>query len=155
MTKFFVGDENLVWRKNFPTKISSDIVLSDKVCAYQEVRNVSFPETFTYLLNEWCPTLFVAILHCVNEQKSLTLSWRGPLLYRNQSTDLQSKWTGFYMITASVISFKKCYYFHLNFCCFFILIWNRNHVLFLFRISWNNNDTKTQWYEPIHNLEVT
>ena len=96
VTKFFVGDENLVWRKIFPTKISSDIVLSDKVCAYQEVRNVSFPETFTYLLNEWCPKLFVAILHCVNEQKSLNLSWRGPLLYRNQSIDLQSKWTGFY-----------------------------------------------------------
>ena len=36
----------------------------------------------------------------------LTLPWRRPLSYRNQSTDLQSRanqWTGFYMITASVV----------------------------------------------------
>ena len=35
----------------------------------------------------------------------LTLSWRRPLLYRNQSIDLQSKnqWTGFYMITAPIM----------------------------------------------------
>ena len=40
----------------------------------------------------------------------LTLSWRGPLLYRNQSIDLQSKanqWTGFYMITVSVMKVLK------------------------------------------------
>ena len=37
---------------------------------------------------------------------SLTLSWRGPLSYRNQYIDLQSKanqWAGFYMITAFVM----------------------------------------------------
>ena len=34
----------------------------------------------------------------------LTLSWRGPLSYRNQSIDLQrNQWTGFYMITASLM----------------------------------------------------
>ena len=35
----------------------------------------------------------------------LTLSWRRPLLYRNQSIDLQSKnqWTGFYMITVPIM----------------------------------------------------
>ena len=34
----------------------------------------------------------------------LTLSWRRPLLYRNQSIDLlANQWTGFYMITASVM----------------------------------------------------
>ena len=34
----------------------------------------------------------------------LTLSWRRPLSYRNQSIDLPSKWTGFYMITASIMN---------------------------------------------------
>ena len=34
----------------------------------------------------------------------LTLSWRRPLSYRNQSIDcLANQWTGFYMITASVM----------------------------------------------------
>ena len=34
---------------------------------------------------------------------SLTLSWQRPLWYRNQSIDLLCKWTGFDMITASVM----------------------------------------------------
>ena len=34
----------------------------------------------------------------------LTLSWRRPLSYRNQSIDLRAnQWTGFYIITASVM----------------------------------------------------
>ena len=38
------------------------------------------------------------------------LSWRKPLSYRNQYTDLQSRanqWTGFYMITASALKELK------------------------------------------------
>ena len=34
---------------------------------------------------------------------SLTLSRRRPLSYKNQSIDLRDQWTGFYMITASVM----------------------------------------------------
>ena len=38
----------------------------------------------------------------------LTLLWRRPLSYRNQSNDLRSKsWTGFYVITASVMKELK------------------------------------------------
>ena len=37
----------------------------------------------------------------------LTLSWRRPLSHRNQCNDLQSRWTGFYMITASVMKELK------------------------------------------------
>ena len=33
----------------------------------------------------------------------LTLSWRRPLSYRNQSIDLLWKWAGFYMITTPVM----------------------------------------------------
>ena len=43
----------------------------------------------------------------------LTLSWRRPLSYRNQSIDLRSnQWTGFYMITAAVMK-------QLNWDCFY------------------------------------
>ena len=43
-------------------------------------------------------------------QVFLTLSWRRPLPYRNQSIDLlcsTNQWTGFYMITASVVKELK------------------------------------------------
>ena len=37
-------------------------------------------------------------------EKLITLSWRRPLSYRNQSIDWSAnQWTGFYMITASVM----------------------------------------------------
>ena len=41
---------------------------------------------------------------CATHINTLTLSWRGPLSYRNHSMDLiANQWTGFYMITASVM----------------------------------------------------
>ena len=40
----------------------------------------------------------------VSTLNTLTLSWQRPLSYRNQSIDLLvNQWTGFYMITASVM----------------------------------------------------
>ena len=65
------------------------------------------------VINFWCPKFpglqyserisgweFYEIFYHLN------LSWRGPLSYRNQSIDLicrTNQWTGFYMITASVM----------------------------------------------------
>ena len=56
----------------------------------------------------------------------LTLSWRRPLSYRNQS--IRNHWTGFYMITGSVMK-------ELN----FDLI-NENCSLFIAKIKSTNND---------------
>ena len=64
--------------------------------------------------------------HCVS---ILTVSWRRPLSYRNQSIDLQSKsiyqWTGFYMITASVMKRLRILvkFFKMNFACIHFCEW--------------------------------
>ena len=64
--------------------------------------------------------------HCVS---ILTLSWRRPLSYRNLSIDLQSKsiyqWTGFYMITASVMKRLRILvkFFKMNFACIYFCEW--------------------------------
>ena len=64
------------------------------------------------------PSLLILLNHTYVQRRShLTLSWRGPLSYRNQSIDLQSKanqWTGFYMITASVIKELKVFQLYLE-----------------------------------------
>ena len=47
--------------------------------------------------------------------QALTFSWRRPLSYRNQSIDLRSnQWTGFYMITASVMKGLSHWYHELK-----------------------------------------
>ena len=47
---------------------------------------------------------------------AVTLSWRGPLSYKNQSIDLQSRanqWTSFYMITAFVMKESTWKFFNI------------------------------------------
>ena len=47
--------------------------------------------------------------------QALTFWWRRPLSYRNQSIDLRSnQWTGFYMITASVMKGLSHWYHELK-----------------------------------------
>ena len=64
----------------------------------------------------------------------LTLSWRRPLSYRNQSIDLRSKLrTGFYMITASVMKELK---------------WGKNEEKYWFQhILWNSKILFRFWIE--------
>ena len=56
---------------------------------------------------QWTLT-FEIINSILTHMEKLTLSWRRPLSYRNQSID---QWTGFYMITASVMKGLKQIYF--------------------------------------------
>ena len=87
----------------------------------------------------------------------LTLSWRKPLSYRNQSIDRPliggaNQWTGFYMITASItnelIKFNKEYIYNQNIphasclceicenAIFFIKVW-----IILFLKNWTCRQT--------------
>ena len=64
----------LVRTQNFPKSNISNPLIRTRTYAYQRVRNVSFSENFSYILNEWSPLGVLRIFRKKNSgQKPATL----------------------------------------------------------------------------------
>ena len=104
--------------------------------------SIGLKRNFIWASSDKSHSLLNTIVHVV---QILPLSWRGPLSYRNQSIDLQRKsmdwflydngnqWTGFYMITASVLKGLNVWQGSEYDCDYFYLLrntWNWQKQLF-------------------------
>ena len=95
-------------------------------------------------LESWTSIMETSLLS--NLISTLTLSWRRPLSYRNQSIDLRSNmvsiWYGFYMIMASVMKELKSVFFKLS---FFVrrksvsIQWSSDHALLSYLLECKYN----------------
>ena len=87
----FIKNVHKIFRK---TNISY-LLIRIPMCAYQEVRNVSFPENFANVLNQWSLCLSVKNVSKITTDRIL----------RKTAKDwsLNSQWTGFYMTAISVM----------------------------------------------------
>ena len=84
----------------------------------------------------------IKLYHVSKTKIYLTLSLRRPLSYRNQSIDLRSKSTGFYMITGSVMKGLNRYleiYIHLLPKCFKNAVLERQEMAQCKYFFWHQN----------------
>ena len=77
-------------------------IQTSRVNNYKTMNNGN--KTFSRYISNFYTIIISSFLICMTAP--LTLLWRGPLSYRNQSIDLicsANQWTGFYIITVSVM----------------------------------------------------